>query len=177
MAIHTPNGAVTIRAARETDVSAFRDLRLEALRDHPESFSADYAANLARPLDEWMDRLRFGERGDAETIYFATHAEKLIGMSGIVRGASPKTRHGAMLWGVYVQPDWRGFHIADGLITACLEWARASGVQLVKLGVVTTNAAAIRCYTRLGFTVYGVEPRAIHHQETFYDELLMVRPT
>ena len=37
--------AVEIRVSRETDASAFRDLRLEALRLHPEAFSADYALN------------------------------------------------------------------------------------------------------------------------------------
>jgi RimJ/RimL family protein N-acetyltransferase len=35
--------------------------------------------------------------------------------------------------------------------------------------------AAIRCYNRCGFTVYGVEPQAIRHDGVMYDELLMAR--
>jgi RimJ/RimL family protein N-acetyltransferase len=50
-------------------------------------------------------------------------------------------------------------------------------MEVVKLAVVTTNTAAIRCYARLDFKVYGVEPQAICHQATFYDELLMIRCT
>lgn len=177
MLITTPSGTVTIRPAHEADAAAFRDLRLEALQNHPEAFGADYTMNLARPLSEWSERLRFQQHDDAEMVYFAARSERLIGMSGITRGTSPKTHHSATLWGVYVRPDWRGFDIAEGLITACVEWARAHGVTVVKLAVVTTNTAAIRCYVRLGFKVYGVEPQALYHQATFYDELLMVRPT
>jgi RimJ/RimL family protein N-acetyltransferase len=173
MLIPTPNGTISIRQAHEADVSAFRDLRLEALQNHPEAFSSDYTLNLAKPLIEWSERLRFQQRNYAEMIYFATVSEKLVGMTGIVKGDSPKTRHSALLWGVYVKPEWRSFHIAEGLITSCIEWARTQDVKVVKLAVVTTNTAAIRCYTRLGFKVYGVEPQANYCQETFYDELLM----
>jgi len=173
MLINTPNGTITIRQAQETDVSAFRELRLEALQNHPEAFSSDYSLNLAKPLSEWSDRLQFQQRGYTEMIYFAISSEKLIGMTGIVMGNSPKTEHGALIWGVYVQPHWRGFHIAEGLLTACVDWARTRVVKIVKLAVVTTNTSAIRCYTRLGFKVYGVEPQALYHQETFYDELLL----
>jgi RimJ/RimL family protein N-acetyltransferase len=41
--------------------------------------------------------------------------------------------------------------------------------------VVTTNAPAIRCYARHGFTVYGVEPEVIFANGVYYDELLMLR--
>ena len=173
MLITTPNGTITIRQAQEADVSAFRELRLEALQNHPEAFSSDYALNLVKPPSEWSNRLQFQQRGYTEMIYFATDAEKLIGMTGIVMGDSPKTEHSALIWGVYVQPNWRSFHIAEGLIASCVDWARTRGVKIVKLAVITTNTAAIRCYTRLGFKVYGVEPQAIYHQDTLHDELLM----
>jgi RimJ/RimL family protein N-acetyltransferase len=39
--------------------------------------------------------------------------------------------------------------------------------------VVTTNPAAIRCYTRCGFEVYGIEPQAIRYDGKNYNELLM----
>jgi RimJ/RimL family protein N-acetyltransferase len=54
-------------------------------------------------------------------------------------------------------------------------YARTLGMRLVQLGVVTTNASAIRLYLRCGFTVYGVEPESIQHNGIYYDELLMAR--
>ena len=173
--IITPRGTVTIRPAREEDAPAYRDLRLEALRNHPEAFSSDYAANLAKPMAFWTERLRFNSTDSATMIYFAVHDQRLIGMCGITRPNSPKIQHSANIVGMYIRPDWRGFRIAEGLITACLDWARTQDVKIVKLAVVTTNARAIRCYARCGFQVYGIEPRALYYDNVFYDELLMAR--
>ncbi len=173
--ITTSHGTVTIRSAREEDAPAYRALRLEALRNHPEAFSSDYAANLAKPMTFWAERLRFSSPDSAGMIYFAVHDQQLAGMCGIYRAKSPKIQHSATVVGMYVRPDWRGFRIAEGLLTACLDWARAQEVKIVKLAVVTTNARAIRCYARCGFQVYGIEPQALYYEGVFYDELLMAR--
>ncbi len=175
--ITTARGTVAIRTAREEDAAAYRDLRLEALRNHPEAFSADYAENLAQPMSYWTERLAFNSTDSAHMIYFADHHEQLIGMCGISRTNSPKVQHSAMIFGVYVRPDWRGYRIAEELITACVDWARTRDVKIVKLGVATTNTPAIRCYARCGFHVYGIEPQALYVDGMFYDELLMARAT
>ena len=175
--ITTPHGTVAIRLGREEDAPAYRDLRLEALRNHPEAFSADYAANLARPMTYWVDRLVPGSAGNAVMMYFAVYGQELIGMAGIARGDSPKLQHSAAIVSMYVRPAWRGLRIAEGLVTACVDWARAQAVTIVKLAVVTTNTAAIRCYARCGFRVYGVEPQALYYDNVYYDELLMARTT
>lgn len=169
----TPRDTISIRPAQTTDVQAFRSLRLEALHNHPESFSSDYVTNREQPLEFWVDKLH--SLGSESMIFFATHNDRLIGMCGIVRGNSPKTNHGASIWGVYVQPEWRDLHIAEGLINICIEWARERGIKIIRLAVVATNAAAIRCYSRCGFTIYGVDPQAIYCDGKSYDELLMVR--
>ena len=175
--ITTPHGTVTIRSATEEDATAYRDLRLEALRSHPEAFSSDYAANLAKPMTFWTERLRSNSADGAVMIHFAVHDQQLIGMCGIARADSPKTQHSATIVGMYVRPDWRGFRIGETLVTACVDWARTHGVKVVKLAVVTTNAPAIRCYARCGFQVYGIEPQALYYDSVFYDELLMARAT
>lgn len=168
----TTRGTIVIREANMGDVVQFRELRLFALQDSPTAFSADYRTNFELPMSFWEGRLRFDEHG---TIIFAEHDSKLIGMSGIRRGESPKTKHSAYIWGIYVRPEWRGLHIAEELIETCIEWAKAREVEVVRLGVVTTNASAIRCYERCGFTVYGTEPRAILYENVYYDEFLMSR--
>jgi len=47
------------------------------------------------------------------------------------------------------------------------------GLRVVRLGVVTSNASAIRLYLRHGFTVYGVEREALVVDGVSHDELLM----
>jgi RimJ/RimL family protein N-acetyltransferase len=168
------DNTILIRTAKTSDAPAFRQLRLQALREHPEAFSSDYAVNAAHPDSFWEGRL--AEMGEQGMLFFALHEENLVGMCGIQRDYSPKTCHSAMIWGVYVQPLWRSQQLAGKLIASCLDWAGAHKVTIVKLAVVTTNTAAIRCYARSGFQVYGVEPAAILSNGVSYDELLMARP-
>lgn len=168
--IHTTRGALVLREANLADAAQFRDLRLSGLQDSPTAFSADYQVNFDHPMSFWESRLTFDEHG---IIFFAEHDSKLIGMTGIRKGETPKTKHGAYVWGVYIRPEWRGLHLAEALIELCTDWARDRGVVILKLGVMANNESAIRCYQRIGFTVYGTEPRALYHDQQYYDEYLM----
>src|SRR5215217_3647213 len=175
VAITTSHGDVLIRPTRTDDAAAYRALRLEGLRAHPEAFGADYATSAARPLEYWQERMQAGAGGEHGVTYVAEASGELIGMTALVRHDLPKTRHAGSIFGVYTHPDWRGMGVADALLEACVANARQLGMRLVQLGVVTTNASAIRLYVRCGFTVYGVEPESICHDGVCYDELLMAR--
>lgn len=167
----TPRGKILIREAKPTDAIPFRELRLGALQDSPIAFTSDYQKNLNQPPKYWEDLLTM--HPDESTIFLSAHEENLIGMTGIARGSSPKTRHGAWIWGVYVSPEWRGLHIAEEMIQSCFEWAKVRRIVITKLGVSAVNQSAIRCYERCGFKTYGTEPRAILYEGKYYDEYLM----
>jgi RimJ/RimL family protein N-acetyltransferase len=171
----TPRGPITIRLADDADADALNGLRLEALRDYPTAFTADYAAALEQPPNHWAERLRQLAGDRSGVIVLACHATTPVGMTGIRRDAGPKIRHNAMIWGVYVQPAWRGLRVAQAMIEACVEWAQAQGLRQVRLGVETDNAAARRCYERCGFVAYGVEPEQLFYAGVYYDLLLMAR--
>jgi ribosomal protein S18 acetylase RimI-like enzyme len=167
----TPRGMVLIREANPTDAVPFRELRLYALQDSPVAFTADYQRNLSQPSQYWEDMLTM--HADESTIFLGEHENQLIGMTGIARGSSPKTRHRATIWGVYVRPEWRGLHIAEQLIRACFTWARPRKIVAAHLGVTATNASAIRCYERCGFAITGIEPRAVYYEGQYHDFDLM----
>jgi len=169
----TSPGTIVIRDANIADAASFRELRLEALQNSPIAFSADYQKTLNNPAKHWEELL--SPHPDDSTMFIAEYNGKLIGMTGVMRGNSPKTRHNAWIWGVYVTPEWRGLHIAEEIIRSCIEWAKARNVVLAKLGVAAANQPAIRCYERCGFKVYGTEPRAVFVDGKYYDENLMFR--
>ncbi|HSQ28108.1 MAG TPA: GNAT family N-acetyltransferase [Anaerolineales bacterium] len=171
--ITTPHGIITLRQAAETDAMAFRELRLEALQNNPVAFSSDFSANAEQPDQFWLERIQ--KLGDEGTIFFVEHDNSLLGMCGIQKGYSIKTRHSGLIWGVFVKPAWRGAGIAQHLIEACINWAKNHEVTVVKLGVAATNISAIRCYASCGFLIYGIEPQAIQYENTMVDELLMAR--
>jgi RimJ/RimL family protein N-acetyltransferase len=173
--ITTPLGGVAIRAAGVEDATAYRELRLEALQNHPEVFGSDYETAVARSATFWAERLSLaGTPGSAMT-YLACHETEPVGLCGLAINDARKSRHSANLISMYVRPAWRRVGIADALIAACLEWARGRDIKIVKLAVVTTNVGALRCYERNGFTPYGTEPQALYHHGVYYDELLMSR--
>lgn len=169
----TPRGEILLREAKSADATRFRELRLGALQDSPIAFSADYQKTLSQPPKYWEETLTMQQ--EEATIFLAVHAGELIGMTGIARGNSPKTRHAAVVWGVYVKPEWRGVHIAEELIRACFRWAKARGVVIARLGVATENKSAVHCYERCGFKIYGTEPRALFYEGKYYDFHLMDR--
>jgi GNAT superfamily N-acetyltransferase len=140
----TTHGAVIIRQSNLADAAKFRELRLGALLDSPTAFSMDYERASHHPMKHWEDSLVMDDMESA--IFFAEHEGHLIGMTSIVRGRSPKTKHSADIWGVYVTPQWRGLHIAEELIHFCREWAKAREIVILRLAVVATNKPAIRCY-------------------------------
>jgi RimJ/RimL family protein N-acetyltransferase len=169
----TPRGTIVIREANMADAAGFRELRLEGLQNSPIAFSADYQRNINHPSKYWEDLLT--PHLDESTMILGEFVSSLIAMTGVMRGNSPKTRHSAWIWGVYVTPKWRGLHIAEEIIRASIDWAMARDVVLVKLGVAAVNQPAIRCYERCGFQVYGTEPRAVFVDGSYYDEYLMFK--
>jgi len=173
--VSTDRGSVSIRPTRADDAQAYRALRLASLQQHPEVYGADYAERAASPPSYWQDLVQRGAGGATGITFVAAANDELIGMTNVVRGTNIKLKHSASMHGVYVQAAWRGVGIADALVQACLAWAREQGVRVVKLGVITTNASAIRLYLRCGVSVYGVEPEGIFWDSTYYDELMMVR--
>jgi GNAT superfamily N-acetyltransferase len=75
---------------------------------------------------------------------------------------------------VFVQPAHRRSGVAQTLVNAAVEWARAQGVAIVKLTVVPETGARA-CYERCGFRVTGTDPACLQWQGRYYDELLMSR--
>jgi len=166
-------GAVEIRPALPADAFRLGELRLAALAGNPTAFSADYTLASQEPIQAWVERLERYALGSNDTLRVAEAGSELVGMCGIFRDPRPKIRHIATIWGVYVDPAWRGLKIGDRLIQACLEWAASHEVVFVRLAVNNTNVAAIQCYMRCGFSVYGVEPKSLFYEGRYYDELLM----
>ncbi|MBZ0320439.1 MAG: GNAT family N-acetyltransferase [Anaerolineae bacterium] len=182
----TPRGLITIRPAVEQDDAQLGVLRKEALTDAPTAFGADLSYTAPFESGYWVDKIRKDTEAGSGLVIVAAlampnsdgetpPAETLVGMTGIYRNMGAKSRHSGGIWGVYVQPDFRGQHLVDDMMALCLVWAKALGLRMVKLAVASDNAAALRVYMRHGFRVYGVEPAAIHYDGVDVDLVLMTK--
>ncbi|PRH85976.1 GNAT family N-acetyltransferase [Labrys okinawensis] len=159
--------SVAIRRLGPADSIDYRAIRLDALATAPEAFGSTYAAESARPL------AAFAERLSQAVVFGAYMGDQIVGMAGYRRQDGLKDRHKGEVWGVYVAPRWRGQGVAGALMTAVIEAARGEVEQLL-LAVVDGNDGALALYRRLGFEVYGVEPRALKTGNRYLDEALMV---
>ena len=164
----TPDPGFTIRRLLPTDAAPYRTLRLQALRDHPESFGASLHEEEAHPLPWFQDRLR------QNTVFGGWRDASILGCAGLMIPATSKKKHKGVLWGMYVVPQARASGLAAALVAKVIEEA-ARTVEDLTLSVITTNLAATRLYSRAGFTPYGVEPRALKIGDQYYDDCLMTR--
>ena len=166
--------SLEIRQITAQDLELFKEIRLEALQNHPEVFASGYELEKGDPDSKWLERIAAND-GRSSIIYTALWNNRLAGMIGIFRGQFPKNKHSGTIWGVYCRPDHRKQGIATRMLETCANWARERTMRVLKLNVVTTNSAAIRCYAGYGFQVYGLEPKAIFTNNRYYDELLMAK--
>ncbi len=159
-----------IRPLVPDDAAAFHQLRVEALRQHPEAFATSHEEEAALGYSEVIARLatpgftRFGAFAQGE----------LVGFVGVEIRTRVRIRHKAYLFSMYVDARHRGTGLAQQLVETAIAKARKSGALLLQLSVTIGNAAARRLYGRLGFTVYGVEERSLRVGDRLYDEEHMV---
>jgi ribosomal protein S18 acetylase RimI-like enzyme len=160
-----------VRRLEANDVTAFRELRLEGLKNHPEAFGSSWEDEADRPPAWWAERL------EMNTVLGGWIDDSpLLGMAGFRTNTAAKLRHKGLLWGMYVRPAARGTGLAAALVQGIIE--RAQGVvEDICLTVVVSNTAAYRLYSAAGFEQYGLERRALKVGDLYYDEVLMTRPT
>ena len=159
-----------VRPLGPGDVDAFRRVRLEALRLHPEAFGSAYEDEVQ------LDRGVLAERlATARFTRFGGFVQDdLVGLVGLQIRAGAKEHHKGHLFSMYVDAAHRRSGLSEQLVKAVIAGARDAGALLVHLSVTSSNTNAKRFYRRMGFTVYGVERRSLKVGDRFYDEDQMV---
>jgi ribosomal protein S18 acetylase RimI-like enzyme len=158
---------VTIRQLNEADVQAFRAIRLDGLKRHPDSFLALYKEEAAEPDSFFAGRLRDSTVMGAIGRDFGAGRLLGIGAYYIERGGQ---RPFAMIWGMYVRPEARGTGISARLIDA-LEAAARREVDLLMLAVEPDNDRAKQIYARAGFGFWRFEDYEDRDGAPFREEL------
>ena len=159
----------SVRRLSASDAETFQNLRLEGFRLQEREFR--YA-----PEDEAeLTLAEVGARLDRDFVVGVHEDGQMIGIAGLTCLDGVKTRHKALLWGMYVKTEFRGTGAADRLMSSLVDHAHGQ-VEMIILTVVQENSRAVRFYERWGFAAYGVEPRSMKLTDgTYLDEALMCR--
>lgn len=143
-----------------TDVAAYRALMLEAYEQAPDAFTTTAAEREAEPESWWVKRI--GSADGLATSFGAWKDGRLVGTVALEYSAKPKTRHAALVLGMYVRPQARGLAIGRALMDAAIAAASArAGVLRLNLTLTEGNAPALRLYRSVGFVEWGTQPEAI----------------
>lgn len=164
-----------IRRFTENDLEAYRRVRLQALRDHPEAFGDSYDQAVERPMSQTVESFR--KQKDSETIFMLGAFEdgELLGTIFFRREEPLKMQHIAHINAMYTLPEVRGRGVGKALLQRIIELARQMpGLLQLELNVTVGNAAARELYTACGFETYGIQPRGLKVDEKFYDLEYMV---
>src|SRR5262249_2308 len=164
-----------VRVLGPSDATAFRALRVRALREHPNAFGR--TPEEVDSVEVWTERLRIDGGSDVDFLLGAVDAETLVGTVGCHRDRGAKQRHIAYIWGMYVVPEQRGTGLGRRLLLAALDRVPTwPDVEHVWLDVTIGNAAARALYASCGFTSIAVKPRALKVGDYYFDEELMALP-
>ena len=154
---------VQVRRARPDEWATVRDVRLAALADAPDAFASTLSRELARTEPQWRSRITAWpwflawHAGTPAGLVAAVPDQPASGPPAAVAPPGPPAR-GLRAWhlvSMWVSPRVRGTGVADLLVGAAVDHARAVGAPQITLWVTVGNARARAFYRRMGFTPTG----------------------
>ncbi len=163
-----------MRIARlaNSDAREYRELMLEAYEKAADSFTSTVEERAREPLTWWEKRIA-GADGLSES-FGAFEDTSLVGTVALEYPSKPKTRHSALVIGMYVVPAYRGRGAAKALLQAAIESAQTRPeIRGLRLTVTEGNEPAIRLYASNGFAAWGTEPQAIRTEGGFKGKVHM----
>ena len=145
-------GDVRVRIFRSSEWPSYRDLRLRALADSPDAFSATLADVSARSDEDWVSRLA-ELSAETELPLVVERDGELAGMAWAT--INPSERDTVHMYQMWVAPEHRGLGLGRTLLEKTIEWARSRDARSVILGVTCGDTPARRLYDSAGFQPIG----------------------
>jgi ribosomal protein S18 acetylase RimI-like enzyme len=141
--------AYTVRRLCKGEGKLYQSIRLEALRESPEAFSASYDAALGRDMESWDNQADAAAEGGDRAIFVLQAAEP-VGLVALYR--DPENPSQGELVQMWIAPSERGGGLAEVLLNHLFEWAAGHSYETVRAEVTDGNQRALRFYLRYGFT-------------------------
>ncbi len=155
------------------DWQQYKTLRLQALQEDPQAFSANYENTVKAPDSQWQERVKEAQRGKSQWLLFAKVDEKLIGMVGGFIHEDPTIAH---VGTAFVTKEERGKGIGALLMQDLIKRIKQKKhIKKMEVEVNSIQEAAVRLYKNCGFTVVGKQKRVLGDEKE-YEDFLMELP-
>jgi RimJ/RimL family protein N-acetyltransferase len=138
---------IAVRLLDEEDWGRYREVRLAALQESPNSFTASYDDEAAQDEQFWRQRMTRSAR------FLAERDGRAAGVVSL--GRSSDDPEVGEIFGLYVAPDARQTGISWRLVQAVADRGRDDGLSRILYWVGTENARAIAFAANFGFRPSG----------------------
>jgi GNAT superfamily N-acetyltransferase len=134
---------ITVRVLDESEWAVYRDVRLRALEESPDSFTATLAEEAGRDEQFWRDRMTRAHRLIAER---GTDPQGIVSL-----GPYEQEPSAAEVFGLYVVPEARGTGVSWRLVEAAAALATQQAYLQHYYWVGTDNGRAVGFANNFGF--------------------------
>lgn len=162
-----------LRDAEGDDAEVF--LRYTRIVREQTNFLTAYPDEPFHSREEVVAHILRSKESPADLKLCAFVEGKIVGSAEFHR-LSPreKARH-RCTFGISVVKDCWGMGIGTRLTRACICCAREAGLLQMELEVVAENETALRLYEKLGFRIFGQNPRGFRTREGKWQPLILMR--
>ena len=145
---------ISIRRLIPTDLAAYRQIRLESLKNDPDNYGSTFEEESKSPKLVFEKYIL--EQTPGNRMFGAFDGDTLVGISGFFGDTRQRVLHRAKVTQVYLDPSYRGHGIAKRLLTHLIEEAfKIESLESLQLEAVDSNKTAVGLYESLGFVSYG----------------------
>ena len=154
------------------DINAYREIRLECLRNYPDNFGTlleNEANSKALKFDNLLKQGR-----SSSFLYGVFKQDMLIGICGFKREERIKTIHRGIISQMYVRDEVAGHGIGKQLLKLTIEKAFTDkDLEIIELGVVSNNQKAIKIYSDMAFKQFGEFEKYFKHNNKYWSFTFM----
>ena len=141
------------RPIASRDWPAYREVRLNALKDSPQAFGATWEQEAVLPEEDWSARTLASESGQSGRGFFAITRDEVCGLVWcLLSDSDPRIAHIYALW---TAPSVRGQGAGRALLEQCIAWAKGKGVRNIRLSATKNESPAMLLYKSRGFYPVG----------------------
>jgi RimJ/RimL family protein N-acetyltransferase len=151
---------IVFRAAHPEDAAD-----LITIQQHAIDEGISNVDDVTPPTEERADMIRMLKPHD---LYLVAECEGNVVGSVLLRRMPPSFLHHHALLGIELHRDFRGKRLGTALMFQAMEWGRANGIEMLRLGVLDSNPRAKALYERLGFQQTGYIPKFAKRRDGSY---------
>ncbi|MFW5703979.1 MAG: N-acetyltransferase family protein [Patescibacteria group bacterium] len=164
----------SIESLQPTQWREYRDIWLEALKEMPEVFFADYEEQSKQPDEVWKERLNAALKEDDIIVIFAIAEGKPIGFLGAYIDTNPKFRHIAVIWGAFVRYNFRHRGISKAMMDAFMKKINSRPeITKIKTYSVTNERLAVSIFKNYGFELIAIAKNEIKLGDEYRNVYIM----